>query len=298
MKKIINLMLLLVCFSTTVQAKCQGVVVADKLNVRDNTSLTSNILEKINENERIEVIDIFGEWYKINTGKNKGFVKGEFISLKTFPGYVDCDSINVRTLPDVSSEAAGYLVKGNQVEIIGLVNDFYKIDFMGNEAYVYKEFIKTAFLQAIQNNLNVSDEKAKGQTPLSQVVAEVSDSNKGESIKAMAYKYLGNPYSLGGEDLERGVDCSSFTQQIYAKHGISIPRKASEQAASVDGIPLDRASVGDLVFFSRGSNGPIVHVGIYIGNNQMIHAGSDETGIVIDNIFKMGDLQLTKVNHY
>lgn len=303
MRKIISLTLLLVCFAPAVQAKCQGVVNADKLNVRESTSLTSPVLKKISENEKIEIIDIFGEWYKINTGETKGFVKGEFIDLETFPGYVDCESINVRTLPDVSSEAMGYLVNGNQVEITGLVNDFYKINYMDKEAYVYKDYIKTAFLQAIKNSISSKDNSINiKETSLDQstpfVIDQNSDENKGASIRDMAYKYLGTPYSLGGTDLEKGVDCSSFTQQIYAKHGIMIPRRAAEQAALIEGIPLTDVAIGDLMFFSRSINGPIVHVGIYIGNNQMIHAGSDETGVVIDNIFKMGDLQLVKVNHY
>lgn len=295
MKKIVKLMILLACFSTTTQAKCQGVVNADKLNVRENTSLNSVILEKIDENEKIEVIDVFGEWYKINTGNTKGFVKGEFINLKTFPGYVDCESINVRTLPEAGSEAAGYLTKDTEVEIFDLVNDFYKIEFNGNEAFVQKDLISTQFVKAIEKR-SADIKENPGEYKFEKLNLEIQ--NKGESIKSTAYKYLGNPYAYGGQDLNRGIDCSSFTQQIYAKNGISIPRTASEQAASKGGIPLDQLVIGDLIFFARSVGSVVCHVGIYIGNNQMIHAGSDQTGITIDNIYKMGELQIVKATHY
>lgn len=102
--------------------------------------------------------------------------------------------------------------------------------------------------------------------------------NVGNAIVEKAKQYLGNPYVYGGTDLNNGTDCSGFTQGIYAQFGASIPRTTYTQVAAGQNVGTDlaNAKVGDLLIFDG-------HAGIYMGNNQMIHASSPETGIIIGN---------------
>lgn len=89
-------------------------------------------------------------------------------------------------------------------------------------------------------------------------------------IVNIARGLLGIPYVYGGESLS-GFDCSGFTQYVFAKAGISIPRTASAQQAAV--ARVSNPMPGDLVFFGY----PAWHVGIYVGNGMMIdaaHAGT------------------------
>ena len=104
-----------------------------------------------------------------------------------------------------------------------------------------------------------------------------------DTIIQDAKQFLGNPYVYGGNSLTNGVDCSGFTQQMMKRHGISISRTSSSQYAN-DGYKVSRDELrkGDLVFF--GYNGSISHVGIYIGNGQMIHSGTSSTGITISSL--------------
>ena len=97
----------------------------------------------------------------------------------------------------------------------------------------------------------------------------------------VATGFLGAPYRLGGSSL-KGIDCSAFVRKIYSIFDIELPRNA--RAQSQIGVSVDREELveGDLVFFhTRRSLG---HVGIYIGNNEFVHASSTKRVIRIDSM--------------
>lgn len=95
----------------------------------------------------------------------------------------------------------------------------------------------------------------------------------GWAVVAYARQFLGNPYVLGGNSLTNGIDCSGFTQQIYAAFGVSLPRTDSAQASCGVEIPLSEAQAGDLLCYYG-------HVGIYNGSGGIIHASAPGVGIV------------------
>jgi cell wall-associated NlpC family hydrolase len=84
--------------------------------------------------------------------------------------------------------------------------------------------------------------------------------------------YLGVPYRWGGTSPSNGFDCSGFTQYVFAREGIRIPRNSRQQSRAGIQVPnaLELARPGDLLFFAFGSD--IDHVGIYVGDYRMIHA--------------------------
>lgn len=109
------------------------------------------------------------------------------------------------------------------------------------------------------------------------VVEESNVSTLGQQIADYAMKFIGNPYVYGGTSLTNGADCSGFVQSVYKQFGISLPRTSGEQGragSAVDG--LSNARPGDLVWYSG-------HIGIYIGNNQIVHASSPKNGIITSN---------------
>jgi cell wall-associated NlpC family hydrolase len=95
----------------------------------------------------------------------------------------------------------------------------------------------------------------------------------GDQVVADARKYLGIPYVWGGTDPAKGFDCSGLVQRVYQDLGVDLPRGSRAQARVGTRVPsLAQARPGDLVVFGSDSG----HIGIYIGNNQMIaapHAG-------------------------
>lgn len=109
---------------------------------------------------------------------------------------------------------------------------------------------------------------------------------KVQSMIGQAESLLGVPYVYGG-DSPKGFDCSGFTQYLYHKIGISIPRIAGDQYKFSKKIKQKEIEIGDLVFFSHG--GPVAHVGMIYDfendNIQMIHASSSK-GIQIISLTK------------
>ena len=108
------------------------------------------------------------------------------------------------------------------------------------------------------------------------------------AVVADARRYLGVPYRWGGTDPTSGLDCSGLTQRVYADMGISLPRTASQQATTGRPVAsLDQAQPGDLVFFDYNASRPGVdHVGVYIGNGQMIAAPQEGESVKVQSVGK------------
>jgi hypothetical protein len=129
---------------------------------------------------------------------------------------------------------------------------------------------------------------AAGLTGTTSATADSSGSAgtaSGSAVVTEAQKYLGVPYLWGGTDPAKGLDCSGFTQLVYGNLGVDLPRTSSQQALTGQPVAsLADARPGDLLFFDHSSSrAGIDHVGIYIGNGQMIAAPrSGETVSVKD----------------
>lgn len=94
-----------------------------------------------------------------------------------------------------------------------------------------------------------------------------------DDIVESAHQYIGVPYKWGGTS-ESGFDCSGLTRAVYLLNGIELPRSSYEQYNEGDSIPKNKLQKGDLVFFITNRSKRVNHVGIYIGDNEFIHAPS------------------------
>jgi cell wall-associated NlpC family hydrolase len=91
--------------------------------------------------------------------------------------------------------------------------------------------------------------------------------------------FLGVPYKLGGSTL-KGIDCSAFVKKIYEVFNIELPRTTREQFSIGKKVQKNQLEEGDLVFFRERGNR--AHVGIYVGENQFVHASSYSKEVKID----------------
>jgi cell wall-associated NlpC family hydrolase len=105
-----------------------------------------------------------------------------------------------------------------------------------------------------------------------------------QNIENKAKSFLGTPYVWGATGPSK-FDCSGFTQWVYRDSGINIPRVSRDQARVGQFIDYDNLQRGDMVFFDtkKKRTGRVSHVGIYLGNNDFIHASSAGKSVVIYN---------------
>lgn len=104
---------------------------------------------------------------------------------------------------------------------------------------------------------------------------------KTKPIIDTARKLLGVPYRFGGET-PAGFDCSGLVQYVFGKHGKRLPRMADEQFKVGSAVELKKLEPGDLVFFSTYEKG-VSHCGIYLGEQQFIHASSSR-GVMVSRL--------------
>lgn len=159
------------------------------------------------------------------------------------------------------------LVKGEIVSIKDFKDNIYTVvDDKGNEFKVNGNYIEIRKIRERVTRGNVS--------------TRARSINK---VVGAAYDALGKPY-VGGDTGKRGYDCSGLTYSIYLNNlGIKLPRSSNVQVNA--GTTVEKADLipGDLIFFRTSGKG-IGHVGLYIGDNNMIHASSGQGQIIITDI--------------
>ena len=104
----------------------------------------------------------------------------------------------------------------------------------------------------------------------------------GYALVGTALDLRGAPYRNGGAD-PQGFDCSGFTQYVFARFGVALPREVRDQFGIGQRVSSDEWEPGDLLFFSTTAPGPS-HVGIAIGGDQFVHAPSSNGVVRVERI--------------
>ena len=108
-----------------------------------------------------------------------------------------------------------------------------------------------------------------------------------------AKQFVGNPYVMGGNSLTNGTDCSGFVKLIYENYGIFLPRTPYEQSIFGEGVSIDNIEVGDII--SYGYDGYVTHSALYIGDGMIVHAATQEQGIIISSMYMMPIVTIRRV---
>ena len=137
-----------------------------------------------------------------------------------------------------------------------------------------KPVYKSSFNYGYMNNYNNGKNKT---------LSESEKSSIRSALVQFAKQFEGNPYVYGGNSLTNGIDCSGFIKAIYNNFGYQMPRTAGSQGYMGKSVSYNQLLPGDIVVYHYDNGNK--HVGLYIGNGKMIHAGTQKTGIVIVPMF-------------
>ena len=122
--------------------------------------------------------------------------------------------------------------------------------------------LKGSLIPSFENNFKIENQPFEWEA--------LPTTNSTKSIIEVALDYMNAPYLWGGRTLF-GIDCSGFTQLVFSFFGVNLPRDASDQVNSGREINYDATKCGDCVFFSN-EKGKVIHVGIILEANKIIHA--------------------------
>ena len=287
------------------------------VNVRSMPSTDGEIVGKMYDGSVAQVLSVAGEeddWFQITSGNVEGYIKAEYFihgeeAAAVMDEYVSryaevlADRLNVRNGQSTEEKRIGYIDHGEKVKVIEDCGEWIRVQYTGEkEGYVSSEYVM--ILEEYKYAKTIEEEQAEIAARAEREQREnVSGEEKPEVIENIVFpseaytsngelrsavvnyamQYVGNRYVSGGSSLAGGTDCSGFTCFIYADFGYSISRTPGGQLSG-SGRSIDYSAIqpGDIICYS--SNGKTcTHVGIYIGNGQIVHSANPRRGVVVQN---------------
>ena len=251
------------------------------LNVREEPSENGKIIAKMPSKAAGNILETTDNgWYKIQSGKITGYVKSDYIltgqpakdeALKVaeLMAIVNTDMLNARSEPSTDSKIWTQISNNEKYPVLKQIDGWVEIELEeDSNAYVASDYVDVRYALPEAIKFSPLEEKANAAASLR------------TQIVNYALQFLGNPYVWGGTSLTKGADCSGFTLSVFGHFGISLPHYSGSQANMGKAVKSSEMRPGDLVFYAN-SKGTINHVGIYIGNGQIVNAASRRSGIKI-----------------
>ena len=270
-----------------------GAMTAFPATVKASDTVTDHIMPQVGIEEvlsdcylsdkQIEVED-----YLVPTQKGE-YLDMAFANVQSF--------LYIRSEPTTDSEWVGKLYPDYAAKIIGPVGEWTQVQSGSVTGYVYSDYIligKNAEQKAqemVQNSGTESpdeaftyaeskeEEAARLEKEASEAAAKAEEeasakAGTGQAIVDYACQFIGNPYVWGGTSLTNGADCSGFVQSVFAHFGISLPRTTWDMENVGTPVSYDQAIAGDIILYDG-------HVGIYMGDGQIVNAINSSRGIGI-----------------
>lgn len=277
-----------------------GFVEASSLRLRSQPSTSSTTLDFAYDQEVVVVLAKSGNWYKVNYNLQTGYMHKDYIRLVTREnaelgyGRINGSSVNVRSGPGTGYSGIARANSGDRAYIIGINNQWFKVIHGSRIGYIRSDYVDLTEIpyenrDSGKKPLFFVGGKSTGVKPSADALngngnttTPSTPSTTAGKIIATAKQYLGVPYLWGGST-PSGFDCSGYVQYVFAKHGYSLPRTSKQQWNVGTSVSKSNLKEGDLVFFANTYTSGISHLGIYVGNNQFIHASSSQ-GVVISSL--------------
>ena len=268
----------------------------DYTYIRNEADENSEWVGKLYSDSAAVVLEYLDGWTKIRSGNAEGYVPTETLftgeeARSRSDEYtnenvtVTADCLNVReghgtdtTVLIQINQGEEYLVTEDPVEgwypiQVGEVNGWVCGDYVTEESsYSYGETKEEEQKRMEAEEAAAAEAEAEAQA----AEAAAQSVASGQEVIDYACQFIGNPYVWGGTSLTDGADCSGFVQSVYAHFGISLPRTSYELRSAGYEVSYEDAQPGDLILYEG-------HVGLYIGNDQIVNAMNEDQGIGISS---------------
>lgn len=169
-----------------------------------------------------------------------------------------------------SSPVIGQMEDGTQITVLDETREFYKVDCYDMKGYIAKSQV----VHTDDGKYYISCKSGSAETASVEYTDHAQALELRHALLTLAQKQLGSRYVYGSAR-PGAFDCSGLMYYLYAQYGIELNRTASAQMRNGIVVAKEGLQVGDLIFFREpGEYSVASHVGIYAGNNQIIHAGN------------------------
>ena len=282
--------------TTTPTTSGLKVTSSGNLRMRSGPGTSYSIVTNLKPGTIVKNLGASDSWYKVQYGNYTGYVSGDYVTQAEYTDSSNTGSntggssggstggntgnetsydgvkvtssgrLNMRKGAGTSYSIVAKLPSGAVAKLVSTHGDWYKVTYKGDTGYVSAEYCKLVMYDS-----SVSTEDTT-----------VTTSSTREKVVAYAKTFLGAKYVYGGTKPSTGFDCSGYVKYVLAEYGYTIPRTSSSQYSDTTRIKKSELKLGDLIFF--GSSGKVNHVGMYIGNNNFIHAENKDTGVCISSL--------------
>lgn len=269
------------------------------VNVRKGPSEEEEVVGKLYDKSAGKILEESDGWYKISSGSiSEGYVKKEYVvvgeeaealskEVGTRLATVITQTLRVREEATTESSILGLVPETDELVVLEEAEGWVKVSIEEGEGWVSLDYVMphTEYVEAESKEEEEARLKreeaarraanaaaAKKTKSQGQALGNSAGSSSGRAVVNYASQFVGNPYVYGGSSLTNGTDCSGFVMSVYAHFGVSLPHSSSALRSVGYGVSLSDAQPGDIICYSG-------HVGIYVGNNTIVHASTAKTGI-------------------
>lgn len=294
-------------FSNLVIAKVNSYV-----NVRSDASEEAEVVGKLYDKSVGTYLSEKDGWYEINSGNVTGYVKAEYCvtgkdaielakEVGTRIAVVTTTTLKVREEASTEAAVLGLVPIEEELSVVEEQEGWVKVDIEEGYGWVSTDYVtlRTDFVKAeskaeeearlakeaeerrkaqaaaAANSKKPESKGNKNYNSASSYIPAGGGSASGNAVAEFALQFKGNPYVYGGSSLTNGTDCSGFVMSVYKNFGVSLPHSSSADRHVGSAVgSLAEAQPGDIICYSG-------HVGLYIGGNQIVHASTSKTGIIV-----------------
>lgn len=261
--------------------KSEKQVTGNRVNFRKGPGTSYSIITSLNKGTKVGYISENNGWAKISYNGNIGYMSTNYLAtIDSNSGgnnsgsnedstvksgkQVTGNRVNFRKGPGTNYSVITSLNKGTKVGYISESNGWAKVNYNGTIGYMSANYIG-----------DVNSNPGAGESGTSQGA---------DAVISLAKQQLGKPYVWGAEG-PSSFDCSGFTQYVFKNAaGKNLPRVSKEQSKFGQSVNKSNLQKGDLIFFDTDKDGVVNHVGIYMGNNEFIHASSGGKKVIISQL--------------